>query len=84
MKLPSDLDGVRLARRLSRLGYQLVRQTGSHMRLTTLESGVHHVTVPRHSPLKTGTLSAILKEVATHFGLSREELLQRLLDCYES
>ncbi len=40
--------------------------------------GEHHVTVPKHSGLKTGTVAGILSDVAGHFGLSREDLLKRL------
>jgi hypothetical protein len=50
------------------------------MRLTTTEKGEHHVTVPQHSPLRVGTLAGILDEVATHFGMSRDELLARIKD----
>ncbi len=60
------------------LGYRVTGLTGSHMRLTTLERGEHHLTVPAHSPLRVGTLGGILAEVADHFGLSREDLLERL------
>lgn len=49
------------------------------MRLTTAESGSeHHVTIPSHDPLRVGTLSAILGEVAGHFNLTRDQLLERL------
>ena len=54
------------------------RQTGSHMRLTTPEHGEHHITIPRHESLRIGTVAAILAEVAYHFGLSREALVERL------
>ena len=37
MKLPRDVSGVDLAKRLGRLGYEVTRQTGSHLRLTTRE-----------------------------------------------
>jgi HicA-like toxin of HicAB toxin-antitoxin system len=40
------------ARRLGRLGYEVTRQTGSHLRLSTSEHGQHHVTIPNHDPLK--------------------------------
>jgi predicted RNA binding protein YcfA (HicA-like mRNA interferase family) len=79
MKLPRNLTGLQLVKELASLGYQVTRQTGSHIRLTTLENGEHHITVPAHNPLKTGTLSAILNDVAQHFHLSRDELLKRLL-----
>ena len=78
MKVPRDLSGADLVRALRGLGYQVTRQTGSHMRLTTLKHGEHHVTVPAHSPLKLGTLSGILRDVAEHHGLSRDALLDEL------
>ena len=78
MRLPRDLTGTDLAKLLERFGYLVTRQTGSHLRLTTTEQGEHHVTIPRHDPLRIGTLAAILNEVATHFSLSRDELAQQL------
>ena len=80
MKLPRDLTGEILASKLKRLGYQTVRQTGSHIRLTTQKEGEHHITIPNHSPLKTGTLNAILKDISAHFKISRDNLLQQLFD----
>lgn len=79
MKLPRDLSGDELVQALSRLGYSALRQTGSHVRLVTREHGEHYVTVPRHSPLRIGTLAGIVSDVAIHFGVSREELLRRML-----
>ncbi len=78
MKLPRDLTGEALATKLKRLGYQIVRQTGSHIRLTTQQGGEHHITIPNHSPLKMGTLNAILKDISAHFKISRDNLLQQL------
>jgi predicted RNA binding protein YcfA (HicA-like mRNA interferase family) len=80
MKLPRDITGAALANTLKQLGYETVRQTGSHIRLTTQQGGEHHITIPNHSPLKTGTLSAILKDVATHFKMSRDDLVKQLFD----
>ena len=54
MRLPRDLDGDDLVKALRIFGYELTRQTGSHMRLTTSVHGGHHVTVPKHSPLRRG------------------------------
>jgi len=34
--------------------------------------------VPDHDPIKVGTLADILKDVAEHSGLDRDELLERL------
>jgi predicted RNA binding protein YcfA (HicA-like mRNA interferase family) len=78
VKLPRDLSGRDLVKALARLGYGVSHQTGSHLRLTTLTGGEHHVTIPDHDSLRIGTLSAVLREVAEHAGLSREELLDRL------
>lgn len=80
MRLPRDLTGAELVRRLARLGYGVTRQTGSHMRLTSHQRGEHHVTVPRHDPLRVGTLAAILEAVAARHGLDRDELLSRLME----
>ena len=78
MKLPRDVSGADLAKRLGRLGYEVTRQTGSHLRLSTSEHGQHHVTIPHHDPLKVGTLAGILGNVAARFEISREELIKRL------
>jgi predicted RNA binding protein YcfA (HicA-like mRNA interferase family) len=78
VKLPRDLSGADLARALLKVGYRITRQTGSHIRLTTDVPVQHHTTVPAHDPLKVGTLSGILGDVANHLKLSREELLRKL------
>lgn len=78
MKLPRDMTGNELSKALVRLGYQVTRQTGSHIRLSTSENGEHHITVPAHNPLKIGTLAAILSDIEAHHKLTREQLLKRL------
>lgn len=78
MRLPRDLSGEDLAQALASLGYRITRQTGSHMRLTTDQAGQHHITIPRHDPLRLGTLASILQDVAQHFGWTRQELQERL------
>ncbi len=78
MKLPRNLSGENLAKSFKSLGYEKTRQTGSHMRLTTTENGEHHITIPNHDPLKIGTLSSILNDVADHFNCSKEELINKL------
>lgn len=78
MKLPRDLSGLDLAKALEVLGYEVTRQTGSHLRLTTRQGGEHHLTIPRHDTLRIGTLAGILQDLAAHFGLSRREIEERL------
>lgn len=77
-RLPRDISGRQLARALAALGYEVTRQTGSHLRLTTATNGEHHLTIPAHDPLKIGTLSGILTEVARHLEMSKNDLIGRL------
>ena len=77
-KIPRNLSGRDLVRHLKKLGYQQTRQVGSHIRLTTKEKGIHHITIPAHDPIKIGTLSNILKDIASHFEITKEELTNRL------
>ena len=75
MRLPRDLSGEGLSTRLAVLGYRITRQTGSHLRLTTDRDGEHHVTIPRHTALRVGTLAAIISDLARHHRLDRDALL---------
>jgi predicted RNA binding protein YcfA (HicA-like mRNA interferase family) len=78
VRLPRDLSGRDLAALLHRhYGYEIARQTGSHLRLTTV-GGEHRVTVPAGGPLRVGTLAAVLAEVAEHHGITRAELEEKL------
>jgi predicted RNA binding protein YcfA (HicA-like mRNA interferase family) len=78
MKIPRDLSGEQLVRLLKKLGYCVVRQKGSHIRLTTDEPNEHHLTIPNHDPIKLGTLNGILSDIADHQNLTKEELLEML------
>lgn len=78
MKLPRAITGKELIAALSDMGYTVTRQSGSHIRLTTEVNGTHHITVPDHRPLKVGTLSSILRDVAQHHGMERDQLIERL------
>lgn len=80
MRVPRDLGGEDLARLLGRFGYAITRQAGSHLRLTSSFRGTeHHITIPRHSPLKIGTLNSILKDVATYLEIDRWQLIDAIL-----
>ena len=78
MRLPRDVSGAALVAALRRLGYQRVRQRGSHIRVTTQEGGEHHEVIPLHDQIRAKTLSSILKSVARHHGIGVEELLRKL------
>lgn len=78
-KIPRDITGFELLKLLSKkYGYVKTRQTGSHIRLTTTFNGEHHITIPNNNPLKLGTLSAILLDVATHLKKSKEQIIDEL------
>ena len=78
MRLPRDVSGAALRASLRRLGYEAVRQRGSHVRITTRVNGEHHEVVPQHDPIKAKTLLSILKSVAQHHEMSVDELLRIL------
>ena len=65
MKVPRDVDAGNLIAVLRRNGYTVVRQTGSHIRLSKmLDHGEeHNITVPNHKPIKIGTLQSIVSHV---------------------
>jgi predicted RNA binding protein YcfA (HicA-like mRNA interferase family) len=79
LKLPRDVDGKKLASLLHRYGYQITRQTGSHIRLTFSTKGVEHrVTVPAHKGIRVGTLHTILRDVAAYLDMEQAQLLEEL------
>lgn len=73
MKLPRNISGKRCARALGRLGFQPVRQTGSHP--TVWNAKVRKLAViPMHPALDVGTLLEILRQA----GITRDEFLEAL------
>ena len=78
MKLPRDVSGATLVAALRRMGYERVRQRGSHVRITTQECGEHHEVIPLHDPIRAKTLSSILKSIGRHHRIDVQELLRKL------
>ncbi len=78
MKLPRGVSGDRVIRTLERLGYVVVRQKGSHVRLRCDGPPVHAITVPLHDSMKSGTLHGILSEVAIMKSISIESIAELL------
>ena len=79
MKLPRDLSGENLARHLCRKwDYQQVNQVGSHIILQTDQPGSQRIAIPAHKALRIGTLNGILRAVASHKKVSREDILSSL------
>ena len=70
-KLPV-VSGKKVVKALSRIGYELDHQIGSHMILRNSQG--HRVSVPNHSELDRGTLKSILNDV----GLTVQEFMDLL------
>ena len=72
MKLPR-LSGRELIKILSKCGFSISRQKGSHVILVKeLEAGKKGVVVPNHREIDKGTLLEIIRQA----GLTREEFLK--------
>ena len=71
MKLPRDISGAEAVKALRRLGFEVVRQEGSHIRMS---KGNVYVTVPNHRQLVPKTLQGILR----HAGITLEEFMEQL------
>ena len=74
MRLPRDISSTELIRSLQKLGYQISRRKGSHIRLTTYQDGEQHITNTKSSLNRIGTLSAIINDIASHFKKTKEEI----------
>jgi predicted RNA binding protein YcfA (HicA-like mRNA interferase family) len=81
MKLSRSESGSSLIKKLSKLGYEISRQKGSHIRLTRIDTkGTHNITIPNHDPIKIGLLSKILHDVANRLDITKDELLKLIND----
>ena len=77
MKLPRGLSGKDLADLLCRKwDYRLTHQEGSHIVLETDQPSHQRIAIPAHKNLRIGTLSAILRTVARHKNVDRQDLLK--------
>ncbi|EHQ36409.1 type II toxin-antitoxin system HicA family toxin [Methanoplanus limicola] len=65
------VSGSQLIKLLNSLGYTIVRQRGSHVRLmTNTVNGEYHITVPLHDEIARGTLNDIITKVSERNSLS--------------
>ena len=73
------VSGDKLIKLLTKLGYEVVRQKGSHVRLRKkTEIGEHNITVPKHKEIAKGTLNDILSKVSLWNNIPKEELVKML------
>ena len=79
MRLPRNIGGEDLIKLLTKFGYKVMRQTGSHVRLKSeVMERTHFITIPLHKPLKLGTLNNILSDIAEYLKISKKELIEKL------
>lgn len=71
MKLPRDVNGSDAVRALRRLGFEQLRQSGSHV---IMRRNGRTVVVPMHRPIKSGTLRGLIEQA----GVTVEEFVKAL------
>lgn len=62
----------KIIKALSKLGYKVDHQTGSHIILRHKDPPFRRLTIPNHKELSKGTLRAIIKQT----GLTRDQFLE--------
>ena len=79
MRIPRDVHADKLISLLRHMGYVIIRQTGSHVRLSKHTEEIQHtITVPNHKPLKIGTLQSIVKDVCSINALNVGSFYEKL------
>jgi len=66
------LTGSELVKALSKIGYEIDHQTGSHIILRNIYYPFRRLTIPNHKEIAKGTLKAIIRQA----GLSVKEFKQ--------
>jgi len=70
----SGWSGKDVVRALERLGYVVLRQRGSHVRMRHVDAARHKsVTIPLHRELKIG----LLRQIISDAGISVKDFLQQ-------
>ncbi|MEA4963328.1 type II toxin-antitoxin system HicA family toxin [Lutispora sp.] len=57
---------------------EVTKQTGSHIRLTSMLNGEHHITIPNHDPVKVGALNSIINDIENHKKIDKMTLINEL------
>jgi len=71
VKLPRDISGDDAVKALKRLGFETVRQEGSHIRMV---KGARRVTIANHKSILPKTLQSMLRQA----GVSVEDFVDAL------
>jgi predicted RNA binding protein YcfA (HicA-like mRNA interferase family) len=79
MKAPRNISGEKLANHICRYwDYTRITQVGSHIMLRTETPSRSKQVIPAHNPLKVGTFSKIVSQVAAHKKVTRDDILRGL------
>lgn len=74
-----QVSGRQVVTMMQRLGYEVIRRRGSHIRLKRqMRDDVHFETIPDHKVLAKGALGVILKHVSRATGKTIEDLIEML------
>ena len=77
-KLPV-ISGKKLISCLIGMGYQVVRQRGSHVRLEkSTNAGIHKITIPNHNPIAKGTLNDIITKISIWNQIPKDTLIEMI------
>ena len=78
-KIPRDISAKKLIKALSKFGYKITRQVGSHIRLSSEIKGFkHNITIPSHKEIKIGTINNILNDLSKYLKINKQELIEKL------
>jgi len=79
MKLPRNISGDQFADHICKhWEYIRIKQVGSHIMLRTETPSRCKQVIPAHTPMRTGTFSKILGQIAAHKQVTREDILRGL------
>lgn len=71
------VSGKTLMKVLQKLGYEIIRQKGSHVQIRLQsEYGEHTITIPLHDEIAPGTLNDIIGKVSLRSGISKQALIE--------
>jgi len=77
-KLPT-ISGKQLVKLMHSLGYKIVSQRGSHIKMQKLTKiGKHSITIPYHKEIAKGTLNDILNRVSMWTQKDKKSLIEML------
>lgn len=73
------ISGKKLIGLLKKIGYKIIRQKGSHIRIgKKTHKGFHKITIPEHKTIAKGTINDILSDIVFWNDLSKAELINQL------